>query len=44
MKPKSIVVDFVGRTITNLQMICSFFNSHSSRYNRPMSRERLMFP
>ena len=30
MKAKSIVHDFIGRKITNLQTICHFINSHSS--------------
>jgi len=30
MKAKSIVDDFIGRTMTNLQMICHFINSQSS--------------
>jgi hypothetical protein len=35
MNPKSVVADFIGRTMTNLQMIFHFVNSHSS--NRTMS-------
>jgi len=38
MKAKSVVDDFIGRTMTNLQMICHFINSQSS--NRTMSRTR----
>jgi len=30
MKAKSIVDDFIGRTMTNLQTICHFINSQSS--------------
>jgi len=40
MKAKSIVDDFIGRTMTNFQMICHFINSQSS--NRTMSLTRSM--
>ena len=38
MKPKFVVHHFVGRTMSNLQNMCHFINSHSS--NRTMSRAR----
>ena len=40
MQAKSILDDFIGRTMTNLQTICHFINSQSS--NRTMSRTRSM--